>query len=66
MVIEIVAVAVFGQVPEVVLVMVYVPAVEADTSIVPVVAFIDNPAGELVNVPAGPGTVGVGSVPFTQ
>ena len=33
---------------------------------VPVVALIDKPAGELVNVPAGPGMVGVGSTPFLQ
>ena len=61
-----VPVAVFGQVPEVVRVIVYVPAVDAKRLIVPVVALIDKPAGELVNVPAGPGIVGVGLIPFLQ
>ena len=47
--------------------MVYAPAVDALTSIAPVAALIDNPAGELENVPpASPEMVGVGSVPEIQ
>ena len=43
------------------------PAVDVATVIVPVDALIDNPAGELVNVPPGkPEIVGVGFVPFLQ
>jgi hypothetical protein len=46
---------------------VYVVAVDTETSMVPVDALIDKPAGELVNVPPGkPEMVGVGSVPFLQ
>ena len=44
----------------------YVPGVEALTSIVPVDALIDNPAGELEYVPPGVTGVGVGSAAFTQ
>ena len=57
----------FEQAPPVVYVTVYVFGVLADTSICPVEALIDNPAGELVNVPpANPVIVGVGSTAFTQ
>jgi hypothetical protein len=56
----------FGHVPVVVYVTVYVPGVDALTSITPVEALIDNPA-VLENVPpAKPVIVGVGSISFTQ
>ena len=43
----------FGHVPAVVYVTVYVPGVDALTSIAPRKEFKDNPAGELENVPPG-------------
>ena len=56
----------FGQVPAVVYVTVYVPGVDVLTSIAPVPALILNPAVELNVPPAKPVIVGVGSVASTQ
>ena len=44
----------------------YVPGVEAETSIAPVEALIERPALELNVPPASPIIVGVGSEAFTQ
>ena len=52
--------------PDVVYVTVYVPGVEADKSIAPVEALIDNPAVLENAPPATPVIVGVGSVSFAQ
>ena len=45
---------------------VYVPGVDAETSITPVEALIARPAVELNVPPAKPEMVGVGSEAFTQ
>ena len=56
----------FGHVPAVVYVTVYVPGVDALTSITPVEALKERPA-VLENVPpANPVITGVGSTSFTQ
>ena len=57
------AVLLSGQIPDVVYITVYVPAVLAETSIIPETTLIDNPAGEEENVPPGvPLTTGDGSL----
>ena len=56
----------FEQDPVVAYVTVYVPGVEADKSITPVEALIDNPAVLEKVPPATPVIVGVGSVSFAQ
>jgi len=55
----------FGQVPAVVYVTVYVFGVEAERSIVPLLAIL-KPAVELNVPPANPVTVGLGSVASVQ
>ena len=54
----------FGHVPVVVYVTVYVPGVDAETSIAPELALIDNPAVEENEPPVKPVIVGVGSESF--
>ena len=57
----------FGQGPEVKYVTVYVPGVDKETSIAPVVVFKLKPPGAAEKLPPpNPVIVGVGSASFTQ